>query len=194
MLVLIVLAGLLVVFLSRLDEIEIFEVLTLKVKLQRELTLAQQTTEQLRQLAVGFATPLISNMAVQGQWLGEIPYAERLKMVQDIRSSLRSVGVPENEVEYATTGWKRMSRLAICRAISEQIFQQSLQGEMEVYLCGELQKRLIASTAKASRAEIDEFLTKNNCGSISSELAFWLGELEYFDEHGKIKRSERLAF
>lgn len=103
--------------LTRLPDVSSFELLTLKVRLERQSQQVEVTLQQLQKMAVAFAQANTTEMAMSGQMLFGLNTAEKFHIHDNIINSLKTIGIPHDEIMNAQVVWIGV----YCRMIFDSI-------------------------------------------------------------------------
>jgi hypothetical protein len=93
------------VLLTRLPDISDFELLALKVKLDRQSQQVEVTLQQLQNLSTAFAEASLEELIMSGQRLQSMPLPEKFRVRDQIIKNLQAIGVPQSEILKAQNVW-----------------------------------------------------------------------------------------
>ncbi len=96
--VFLLISGVLLAVLSRFDDVSELGLFGLKAKIERALTHAYATLEQVKELSKIFAVSSLSNTARSG-WLGGIPEEQTREILKSTQETLRRLGCSEQEIK-----------------------------------------------------------------------------------------------
>jgi hypothetical protein len=91
--------------LTRLPDISTFELLALKVTLEKQTQQVEVTIQQLQKMASAFAQASLTQLAMSGQMLSGINTEYKFQIRDRIVDSLKEIGVQDNKVLDAQTVW-----------------------------------------------------------------------------------------
>jgi hypothetical protein len=93
--------------LIRLPDVELFKVGPLEARLRLATAKAEATVEQLQQLAAMLAQPVLGSVGGAGRFAGPDDRRERYELVQHVLSQLRDMGLSNNQLREALSGFSR---------------------------------------------------------------------------------------
>jgi hypothetical protein len=91
--------------LTRLPDISTFELLTLKVKLEKQTQQVEVTIQQLQKIASAIAQASLTQLAMSGQMLLGINTEYKFKIRDQMVDSLKEIGVHDSDVLEAQAVW-----------------------------------------------------------------------------------------
>lgn len=94
-------SGVLLTVLSRFNDVSELGLFGLKAKIEKAISEAYATLEQVKEFAKVVATVSLSNTARSG-WLGGIPEDQSRKILQETKNTLQELGCSDEEIKEAT--------------------------------------------------------------------------------------------
>lgn len=106
-LMVIALCGILAFIITVFDDVELFEISSLKVKLKRELLSANELTKQLRQLAITVTHQLVADITWHGDLSKTLSFEEKLRRIDDLKRNLENMSNSETEIRGLFVEWDK---------------------------------------------------------------------------------------
>lgn len=195
-----VLAGVVGMLLTRLDDVESFALGPLKAQMRKEIERAKDATEranatveQLRRLALALAGPTLSTTLVTPRFsAGPSPdqYAARDQIVAE----LRALGVPERDIDRALVRWNRGAEMDHQDAIysaARAVFADDPTAVTKLASLGEHvnNTRLRLSRGEAVPAE-EFFKLVREVGLDVPGVTEAIADLAHFQKHRALRRPD----
>ena len=95
--------------LTRLSDFVSFEGFGLKAQLQSKIDEANATINQLQELALAVAEPVITNLAIQGHFV-QLKYLDRYSMRESVNKLLSNIGVEKTDIKGINSTFEQMFR------------------------------------------------------------------------------------
>jgi hypothetical protein len=113
------LVGIVMIVITRIDDIELFKLWGLEARLRQKIDEASATVEQLKRLASAIAEPAISSLAMHDQMMRRLNLSYRHKMKGDIDHMLREIGVSNEKISEIGAVWNQMMAYRLARHVVE---------------------------------------------------------------------------
>ena len=126
--VVLVTAGTVAVFLTRLDRLTELSVYGLRVRLQKALDEANATIAQLRALGKSLARPILNELAMSDVPLAGRPFEDQYADKKAIMDSLSTLGLSRREIKEVSELWTHVTTRKLSNYIAGRI--QDLSAEL----------------------------------------------------------------
>jgi hypothetical protein len=103
--------------LTRLPDVSAFELLALKVKLERQSQQVEITLQQLQEMAAAFAQANLTELAMSDQRIFGLTTRGKFELHDNVVASMRKLKIPEDEILEAQQPWIHV----YCRMILDRI-------------------------------------------------------------------------
>jgi len=118
--------------LTRLPDISTFELLALKVKLDRQSQQVEVTLQQLQKMAAAFAQASLTELAMSGQMLFRTNTRQKFEIHEQIINSLKEIKISDDAILKAQGVWITV----YCRMILDRIEGISIRIGRRCYQIG----------------------------------------------------------
>lgn len=182
-----VIAIMIALFYVNLDKFERYKVtsnlLSLDAELRKTIDQAYAAIEDLKNVALSLAEPMISDLTMSGQMLKSLTIEYKLESVGKIADTLRKLGANDKEIEQAC-GFIYESVLAVLARVALVSIRPDKWEELDFY-----KGFPDWDFTEWNREKIEKF-AKENTLSINNEAKEWLEDIDYFVRTKKLRRPD----
>jgi hypothetical protein len=113
--------GAVALVLTRLPDITLFAALGMRAELRQTIDEANAKIAQLRSLALAIAEPELSQMAMSGVLLSNLPFSYQYERKKHIVETLKSLGIPQDDITHAEEPWTSITLLKLSNVIASAL-------------------------------------------------------------------------
>ena len=174
-------------FYVNLDKFERYKVtsnlLSLDAELRKTIDQAYAAIEDLKDMALSLAEPMISDLTMSGQMLKSLTMEYKLESVGKIADTLRKLGANDKEIEQAC-GFIYKRVLGVLARVTLVSIRPDKWEELDFY-----KGFPDWDFTEWDREKIKKF-AKENTLSINNDANEWLEDIDYFVQTKKLRRPD----
>jgi hypothetical protein len=176
--------GVAALILTRLPDITLFSMLGVSAELRHTIDEANAKIAQLRELAVAVAEPELSQLAMSGVMFSQLSFSYRNERKIQIVMTLKSLGVPQAEIDRALEVWNDVT----LRMLSNVIMQALIKTAPDV---GEKFKsiRLDSDEKSAKPTALKSFLSENHV--TDAEVSALIDDYDHLFATGDVRHPDK---
>lgn len=190
------LAGLIVVLASRVNDIVSWKLGPLQAQLRETIREGTATINQVRELAVVQAKVALSRLMVGYFYWDTVSLAARLDMHDEVIGNLRALGLSDDQIAAADEVWRinigKVYANRICKILKKQGDLHSELKSRSAELVEQVNETVKSSSSLAlMRDGIEQVLQEAKLDF--PETLEWANDLRHYEATGKIGRKERFV-
>lgn len=186
--------GAFVTVMSRFDDLSELAMGPMQAKLRRAVEEAYATLDQVRELGVIIGRSTLTQL-IAGEFMDGMSLAERLRIHDQVKAALQSLGVDQNGIGRAEEQWRKGITLIYFRAVRAAIEagRSPSRPPTELQEVGkEFQKLLTFDEWKApAPVEMEGFVEAHRVAT--DDVMMWIDDYRHFLLSGEIRRIDVFA-
>jgi hypothetical protein len=180
------LCGAFITFMAKLKDLTELSLGPVRAKMRETIAEANATVEQLREVATTLVSAMLTDM-MAGNFMSGMTLGVRLELRDQVMSSLRRIGVSEDQLSRAEAEWRKGIGVTYHRIVAKAIQRAAGDGKHDPALATEFQELLDFPTWSAPRpVEMESFARKR--GVLTEDVQGWIADYRHFLDTNEIRR------